>query len=101
MSHRPAVPAAEGGAVDFEAARRIAQRRLDDLYAGEREHPIALTYGFDTGDAWAPSIDWDGIMGVYIWLIDKQTGALTPRGFYEFLDMPDPKSVGPWPQERD
>jgi hypothetical protein len=87
--------------MDFEAARRIAQRRLDDLYAGERERPIARAYGWDTGDAWAPSIFWDGIMGAYIWLVDKQTGALTPRDFYEFIDMPDPKSVGPWPQERE
>lgn len=85
--------------LDFLAARQAVTRRLDDLYAGGREHPIVLPYGFDTGKAWAPMIDWDGIMGVYAYLVNKQTGDLTPVSFPEFDLMPEPTPVGIWPPD--
>lgn len=70
--------------IDFAAARRVVQECLDEMYADEPESPKVLSHGFDTGDAWAPAIDWDGVMGVYIYLVDKQTGELTPQSFAEF-----------------
>lgn len=83
--------------MDFDTARQTVQRELDRLYAGERESPQAQAFGFDTGTAWAPIIRWDGVMGVYIYLADKRTGALTPLSFPDFEAMPDPRRVGPWP----
>lgn len=85
--------------VDFAAARVAVTGHLAELYADDREHPTVLPYGWDTGDAWAPAIDWDGIAGTYVWLVDKTTGELSPRSFPEFLDMPDPDQVGPWPED--
>lgn len=84
---------------EFLAARQTVQNHLDGLYSGGREHPRAQVYGFDTGGAWAPIIDWDGVAGTYIWLADKTTGTLTPKSFPEFLAMPDPAPIGDWPSE--
>jgi len=83
--------------MDFDAARGVVRRRLDDLYAGEREHPVVLPYGFDAGGSWAPMVDWRGVAGVYVYLVDKQTGGLTPVSFPEFVDLPDPVRAGKWP----
>jgi len=83
--------------LDFPAARQVVQQHLDDVYADWDEHPHVESYGFDTGQAWAPMVDWDGVMGTYVWLVDKHTGALTPLGFNQFLDVPNPARVGPWP----
>ena len=85
--------------IEFATARKAVQHHLDDLYADGPEHPEVLPYGFDTGTAWAPLVDWDGIMGVYVWLVDKTTGELTPKSFPEFSDLPDPMKVGTWPQD--
>lgn len=68
----------------FAEARRAVQQHLDETYADEPESPKALPHGFDTGDAWATAIDWDGVLGVYIYLVDKRTGELTPQSFSEF-----------------
>lgn len=87
--------------LDFAAAREAVAAKLHDLYANEREQPRALDYGWDTGTAWAPAIFWDGVMGVYVWLVDKQTGELTPKSFPEFFDMPDPDRAGDWPPGED
>lgn len=84
---------------EFLAARQTVQNHLDALYSGGRERPRAQAYGFDTGDAWAPIVDWDGISGTYIWLADKANGALTPKSFPEFLAMPDPVPIGDWPAD--
>lgn len=84
--------------MDFDTARQTVQRELDRLYAGERENPTAQPYGFDTGTAWAPVIRWDGVMGVYIYLVDKTTGALKPLSFPDFEALPAPKRVGRWPR---
>jgi len=83
--------------MDFDAARDVVRRRLNDLYAGEREHPAVLPYGFDTGGSWAPMVDWRGVTGVYVYLVDKQSGGLTPVSFPEFVDLPDPSRAGEWP----
>ena len=84
--------------MDFEDARRLVTRHLDRLYANERESPKVLPYGFDTGRAWAPMVDWDGVMGTYIYLVDKRNGRLTPLSLPEFLDLPGPIQVGDWPE---
>jgi len=81
----------------FDEARQTLARHLDELYTDERESPAVLTYGFDTGTAWVPMVDWDGVMGVYAFLVDKRTGRLTPLSFPEFEAMPDPRRVGAWP----
>lgn len=86
---------------DFAESREAVTHHLDTLYADTSQHPTVLPYGFDTGTAWAPMIDWDGVMGVYIWLVDKTTGALTPKSFPEFLDMPEPTQVGDWPPDEE
>ena len=87
--------------MDFEAARQVLTRHLDGLYADWRQHPTVLGYGFETGAAWAPMIDWGGVMGTFVYLVDKRTGALTPLGFNEFDDEPEPTKVGDWPREDD
>lgn len=84
--------------MDFEGARRIVTRRLDELYANERESPRVRPYGFDAGDSWAPLIAWDGVMGAYIILVNKRSGTLTPVSLPDFQDMPDPRRVGLWPE---
>lgn len=85
---------------DFAAARTAVDSHLREQFAGEPETPATLPYGWDTGAAWAPQIAWDGVMGVYIYLVDKKTGELKPLGFGEFLDLPDAslRRVGPWPK---
>jgi hypothetical protein len=85
--------------LDFDDARQTLTRRLNELYADERESPTVLPYGFETASraAWVPMIDWDGVMGVYAYLVDKRTGRLTPVSFPQFEDMPDPRRVGAWP----
>lgn len=85
--------------MDFAEARTVVQRHLDRLYRRERESPRVLAYGFDTGRAYAPLIDWDGVMGAYVYLVDKRSGRLIPLNFAEFADMPDPTRVGDWPPE--
>lgn len=70
--------------MDLAEARQMVQQHLDETYADEPESPKALADGLDTGNAWAPLIDWDGVMGVYIYLVDKATGELTPQSFAEF-----------------
>jgi hypothetical protein len=85
---------------DFTTARRIVQQYLDDAYAGERESPKVRGNGFDTGDAWAPLIDWDRVLGVYIYLVDKTTGDLTGLSFPAFDELPDPQQTGSWPTNR-
>lgn len=72
--------------MDLAEAAKAVQRHLDAVYADEPESPKVLPHGLDTGDAWAPAIDWDGVMGVYIYLVDKRTGELTPQSFPEFED---------------
>jgi len=84
--------------MDFEDARRLVTRQLDKVYAGQLESPKVLPYGFDTGTAWAPMVDWDGVMGAYVYLADKRNGRLTPLSLPEFLDLPDPRRVGDWPE---
>lgn len=84
--------------MNFTQAREAVAARLAEMYADERESPKALLYGFDTSTAWAPLIDWAGVLGVYVYLVDKRTGALTPLSFPEFVDMPTPKRVGIWPR---
>lgn len=83
--------------MDFDDARRVVQQRLDELYADDRESPTVLPYGFDTGASWAPMIDWDGVMGVFTFLVHKRSGALKALSFPEFEDMPGPLRVGQWP----
>lgn len=83
--------------MDFAEARGTVAAHLEQLYAEDARSPKVLAYGFDTGDAFAPMVDWDGIMGVYIHLVDKASGELTPLSFPQFVDMPDPEPVGPWP----
>ena len=85
--------------MDFDDARRTVQQHLDGLYAEQREHPAVLGYGFDTGGAWAPLVDWDGVTGVYIYLVDRSSGGLQPLSFPQFVDMPDPARAGAWPVE--
>jgi len=87
--------------VDFAAARVAVAEKLREFYADDRELPKVLAYGWDTGDAWAPRIHWDGVMGTYVWLVDKQTAELTPLSLPQFIDMPDPAQVGPWPKDLD
>jgi hypothetical protein len=87
--------------IDFEAARTAVATKLRTVYANDRAQPRVLPYGWDTGTAWAPALFWDGIMGAYVWLVDKESGDLTAKSFNEFLDMPDPSQVGPWPPEED
>lgn len=84
--------------MDFEGARRIVARHLATTYADWRESPKVLGYGFDTGTAWAPLVDWDGVMGVYVLLVNKRTGRLKPLSFPEFDAMPTPRRVGRWPE---
>jgi hypothetical protein len=84
--------------MDFDGARRAVQQHLNGLYADAREHPTVLPYGFDTGQAWAPLVDWDGVTGVYLYLADKSSGGLKPYSFPEFEDMPA-EPVGDWPVE--
>lgn len=84
--------------MDFNAARQLVQRQLTKLYAGWAENPKVLAYGFDAGTSWAPMIDWDGVLGVYVYLVDKRTGELTGLSFPEFADMPRPYPIGPWPR---
>jgi hypothetical protein len=72
--------------IDFKRARALVQEHLDGMYDDERESPKVLPGGFDAGDAWAPLIDWDGVMGDYILLVDKETGEITPQSFGEFED---------------
>ena len=79
--------------MDFDEARQAVQQHLDGQYADERESPQVRRHGFDTGNAWAPLIDWDGVMGVYIYLVNKTGGGLTPLSFPEFDAMPDPQRV--------
>lgn len=79
--------------IDFAEARRLVQEHLDETYTDEPESPKALADGFDTGGAWAPVIDWDGVLGVFIFLVDKNTGELTPRSFAEFEDQPIAEAV--------
>lgn len=76
--------------MNLAEARRLVQRHLDEIYADEPESPTVTSDGLDTGDAWAPLIDWDGVLGVYTYLVDKSTGELTPQSFPEFegLEVP-------------
>jgi hypothetical protein len=90
-----------GAAVDFEAAGQLVTHHLDVLYADWEQHPTVLGYGFDTGTAWAPLIDWDGVLGTFVYLVDKESGALDALGFNEFDDMPDPARVGDWPPDEE
>lgn len=85
--------------MDFTASRRVVQQHLDGLYTDGAESPTVLAYGYDTGAAWAPLIDWDGVTGTYVFLVDKSSGGLKPLSFPEFEDMPDPTEVGDWPAE--
>jgi hypothetical protein len=83
--------------MDFTDAQRIVAARLTEQFADQPQRPTVQPYGFDTGRAWAPKITWNGVMGVFVYLVDKTTGALTPLSFPDFADMPDPKRVGRWP----
>lgn len=85
--------------MDFDAARDTVRAHLDELYADEPEHPAVLPYGFDTGDTWVPLVDWDGVIGTYVFLVDKQSGELSPLSFPEFADLPDPARAGDWPAD--
>lgn len=85
--------------MDFNAARTAVQRHLDGLYDDARESPTVLGYGYDTGEAWAPLVDWDGVQGTYVYLVDKRSRGLKPLSFPEFEDVVDPERVGDWPSE--
>lgn len=81
--------------MDFAAARRVVAQELARQFADQPESPTVLPYGFDTGTAWAPLIDWAGVLGVYVYLVNKRTGSLTPLSFAEF--EPPPRRAGVWP----
>lgn len=81
----------------FDEARAAVNTELRKLYEGSREQPRTFTYGWDTGTGWAPMVNWDGVMGVFIYLVNKRTGVLTALDLPAFEAVRDPKRVGTWP----
>jgi len=85
--------------MDFERARTVVQAHLDRLYRNERENPRVLEYGFDLGDSWAPLIDWDGVMGTYVFAVGKRGGKPVPLSFPQLEERNVRRRVGRWPAD--
>ena len=85
--------------MDFEQARTVVQAHLNRLYRDQREHPRVLQYGYDLGDAFAPLVNWDGVMGTYAYAVHKRSGRLTPLSFPQFEERNIRRRVGTWPAD--
>lgn len=79
----------------FNEARQAVADLLNRQFLTEPENPTVHPYGFDTGTHWVPLIHWDGVMGTFAYLVDKNTRKLTPVSFAEFDGG---RRVGDWPK---